>query len=77
MAKKRKPIPHTDPKQYPCPLCGSEDYEFGSTYQTVGKYISKDASIVKEISAIFKPKRTVKCRVCLNCGYLMFLVDER
>lgn len=75
MADKRKPIPFTDPDQYPCPLCGSDDYEFGTTYEDIASYTPKDASAMKVFVDRFK--RNTRCRVCRNCGHLMFLVDER
>jgi len=75
MSEKRKPIPATDPDQYPCPLCGSDDYEFGKTYQAVVTYIPDSSGMFK--SMMSAGKSNLKVRVCRNCGHLMFLVDER
>jgi len=75
MSEKRKPIPASNPDQYPCPLCGSDDYEFGSTYQQVTTYIPESSGMFKSMMSM--GKNNLKVRVCRNCGHLMFLVDER
>lgn len=75
MSEKRKPIPITDSDQYPCPLCGSDDYEFGNVYHPVVTYLPDTMGVFKKMNKM--GKRNLKVRVCRNCGHLIFLVDER
>lgn len=79
MTDKRKPIPRTDPDQFPCPLCGSDDYEFGRTHERIMRYEPMDESFVARLWKKAKPFDVVNinCRVCRNCGHMLFLVDDR
>lgn len=75
MSEKRKPIPASDPEVYPCPLCSSDDYEYGATYQPVVTYTPESSGLFKTM--MNSGKNNIKVRVCRNCGHLIFLVDER
>ncbi len=72
---KRKLIPANDPEAYPCPLCGSNDYEYGTVMPVVSTYTPESAGLFKTM--MNSGKNNIKVRVCRNCGHLIFLVDER
>ena len=70
MDEKPKRIPRKNPDDFPCPVCGSEEFRWGFPISQGFVYFN-----VKE-SAITGGNERLEARACVECGnVLLFLRD--
>lgn len=62
-----------NPDNFPCPICGYEDFEWG---YTTG-HTSSGFQFRAYSDAKFRHGKLIKARECMRCGNLQFFTRER